>query len=105
MYFRTRDLPGLSNLNYAARKALISEAIIKYGGAKAFRYSVAFSPVFVLSVIVGIVSPLVDTPPWFIWVFSLTIGLLFYVYLLWEINSSTAAAVKKLLEERQYTSV
>ncbi|HXT95386.1 MAG TPA: hypothetical protein VN853_03750 [Polyangia bacterium] len=102
MYWRSGQYKVLRGYDAKTRNRVLAEALARYGRATNRRFFLAVASW--LGVIIAVVTSARAgrTPAgWRLWVIPGVVGVLFYLYLLWEINGPIRAAVERYVKERK----
>ncbi len=98
MYFSIKQSPELKHCSQSEQKRIVGATLATYGNWTLIR-GVAMS-LSAVSLPVTIASSMSDSgnyPAWLCWLVAASGGLIFYLYLLWEINGPFLLNVKRYL--------
>lgn len=101
MHFRASHLPPLASLSYVERLRIIAAAVKAHNRWLPFRIAAGFALMLVTVVGVGFLNGVPDDAG--TWV-ALLDGVLFYAYLLWELNGPLERAVASYVSNRDLGS-
>jgi len=97
MYFSATQYPALRGQTKPAIRALITEALRRHDRWARWRFYGFMAALLVLVVAHAIYETRWNPAEWSGLAMALVAGLLFYLYMLWEINGPIHAAVMKYL--------
>ena len=99
MYLATGQYPSLRELTKKDRNLLVSAALEKHDKWVGRRFSCIVGAFLMTAIGLAAFDETLRLPDWFGFVALVSFGLLFYCYLLWEINGPIYAAVSKFTAE------
>lgn len=97
MYFAATAYPVFHGHSKKAVRAVVTEALRHYDPWAKWRFYAVLLAVLVVLPLPAYFKDTWQLPEWTIWPVALYSGLVFYVYLLWEINGPMYRAVQKHL--------
>jgi drug/metabolite transporter (DMT)-like permease len=93
MYFKTGDFPVLQGLNRKEKNERVANAVKRYNKWISMRFYLVIATVFACAYFTPELEQHYFLPTWSEWAIFSLLALLFYAYLLWEINSAVFKAV------------
>ena len=100
MYFRTSQFPALKRRSRAEQRRIIVAALQAHARGISWRFWAALILIAVLAVGLGYLSLALRLPPWTTLAEAVVVGVLFYCYLIWEINGPVHRAVQAYLAKK-----
>ena len=102
MYWRSGQYQVLRGRDAKTRNRIVGEALARYGRATNRRFFLACASWIGVIIAVATSSRAAHKPTeWRIWIVPAAVGVVFYLYLLWEINGPIRAAVERYVKERK----
>ncbi|MGS2722078.1 hypothetical protein [Paraglaciecola aestuariivivens] len=99
MYFKTGDYPIFQGVNRKERNKVVAEAVKANNKWVNVRFILAICVLFIFAISVAKLENTFELPGWTPWVIFPVFGILFYTYLLWEINGAVFDAVKEYTDK------
>ena len=100
MYFRTSQYPALKRRPRAEQRDIVACALRHHSRGVAWRFWAALVLIVVLALGLAWVGVILRLPPWITLAEAVVVGLLFYVYLIWEINGPVHRAVQAYMAKK-----
>ena len=98
MYWSIHQYPSLADRSRAERQSIVNSALASYGGGYRRRFLVVLVALLIGAIVAGrTFAAGASVSDWRFWVAPAVGGELAHAYILWEINGSIHAAVKKYL--------
>lgn len=95
MYFRAAQYPQLASLRSSERRLVVAAAIREHNTWVGRRLVLAFVAMLITTVGVGFLPASMLVPEWAGTAVAVVDGVLFYLYLLWELNGPILRAVEQ----------
>lgn len=95
MYFKTTEYPLLKGMTKKDQNKVIAAALRQHSRWVGRRFYIILLMIFIGTVLLSLYDTRLGLPAWFLPIYVLGIGLMFYLYLLWEINGAIFEAVSK----------
>ena len=100
MYFRTSQYPALKHRPRAEQRNIVAAALRGHSRGVAWRFWAALLLILVLALGLAWFSVMLRLPPWVTFAEAVAVGVLFYAYLVWEINGPVHRAVQAYLAKK-----
>jgi peptidoglycan/LPS O-acetylase OafA/YrhL len=97
MYFSSTNYPAMRGKDKRAVTALVTAALRQHDRWAKWRFWGVLALLLTLSIGLAAFDEALQLPDWFAVAVALSGGLVFWVYLLWEINGPMHRAVQKYL--------
>ncbi|HEY4373616.1 MAG TPA: hypothetical protein VGN52_16920 [Burkholderiales bacterium] len=100
MYFRTSQFPLLKHRPRTEQQRIVSEAMKRHARAVGWRFWAALPVIVALALGLAYLGARYRLPQWTTALEAVLVGLIFYGYLLWEINGPVHRAVQAYLAKK-----
>jgi protein-S-isoprenylcysteine O-methyltransferase Ste14 len=95
MYFKTSEYPSLKGMTKKDQNNIIAASLRKHSKWVGRRFYIILLMIFIGTVLLSLNDTRLGLPSWFLPIYVLSLGLMFYLYLLWEINGAIFESVSE----------
>jgi len=99
MYTKPAQYPEMQGRSSSEKMQLLKISLKSHGKAMQFRFYIALTMVLFFGGIMGLMDGKLNFPPWLTFFSPIILGLIFYLYLLWEINGAIHVAVQNTIKQ------
>ena len=81
------------------QKQLLKISLKSHGKTVQFRFYIALTMVLIFGGMMGLMDGILNFPQWVSLFTPIILGVIFYLYLLWEINGAIHVAVQNMIKQ------
>lgn len=99
MYIKPAQYPEMQGLSSSEQKHLLKISLNSHGKAIQFRFYVVLVTVLLVGGVMGAIDGVLNFSQQVSFCIPIALGVIFYIYLLWEINGAIHAAVQSMVKQ------
>ncbi len=99
MYTKPTQYPEMQGRTSSEQMQLLKISLKSHGKTMQFRFYIALTMVLFSCGIVGLMDGKFNFPSWLTFFAPIILGLIFYIYLIWEINGAVHVAVQNTIKQ------
>lgn len=99
MYTKFTQFPEMQGLSSPEQKYLLKVALNSHGKVVKFRFYIVLAILLFCGGAMGVLDSIINFSQSLSFLIPITLGVIFYIYLLWEINGAIHAAVQSVVKQ------